>query len=137
MMLGSRLVNGDNFECTSLVGLKVEEMIAFHEEGNADNIVTILAKFQGKSLWQRLFLDIGFGFWEEYDKESAFEDFEGDPYFNWGEMYSLIGEAVKSIACVGSYCVLSQMFFKIGDVELNLGFKDSDDWESDVILTNL
>lgn len=136
-MLGSSLAEGHNFECKSLVELKVEKMIAFHEEGNADNIVMIIAKFQGKPLWQRLFLDIGFGFWEEYDKEFAFEDFEGDPYFDWGEMYSLNGEAVKSIACVGSYEVLSQMFFKIGDVYLNLCFKDPDDYESDVILTEL
>jgi hypothetical protein len=136
-MTGSRLVNDHSFTCDSLKDMIVERFFAFYEEGNPDNIYMIVLKLQEKKLWQRFFLDAGIGFWEEGDEESLIQDFEDDPVIELDETYKITGKLLHSIDCTGSYDELSQMDFRIGEVHLNLRFKDQMDCESDTILTRL
>ena len=136
-MKGERLVNDHNFECTNLQELEVEQIFGFFEEDSSHSINMIILKLKEKELWQRLFLDAGLGFWEEWDEESTFLDYDEDPFIDLAEKYSLKGQLIKKIQCKGSYNELSFMVFKIGSCKLKYEFVDKSDCESETILTKL
>jgi len=117
--------------------MKVERFMGYHEEGDPNSIVMIVLKLAEKGLWQRFFLDLAIGFWEEWDEEGATEDFEGEPFIDLAGKYSLVGSVVTKIECKGSHEEFSSIEFKFGNVELDLRCKNQSDYESGSMLVQL
>jgi len=117
--------------------MTIKKFLAYHESDNVEEITMIFLKLEEKELWQRFFLDASFGFWEEWDEEGSFDGFEDDPFIDLSEKYKLSGSKVFDIVCSGSYDELSSLYFKLGEIELGLKYRDESDYESCTVLKRL
>ena len=136
-MKGKRLINDFSFECTDLVGMHVEAFFGFYEAGSPHCIDMIIFKLREQDLWQRLFLDAGCGFWEEWEKEVAFGDYEDEPLIDFGAERKLNGQLVKRIACLGVEGENSSVIMAIGEQKFLFGYTDKYDMDSNTTFTQI
>lgn len=135
--IGGRLANAHSFQCSNLVGMHVEKLIGFYEGDEPNGMSMVVLKLKEQTLWQRFFLDVGIGFWEEWDEFNTFCDWEDVKPVDLAKHYSLLGQTVRNISCNGSYEDFSSITFEIGEVKLNFKFLDTTDIESETVLEKI
>ena len=136
-MVGDRLVNEHKFECPSLVGKTVESCIGYSESEVENEVDIVILKVKELELYQRFFLDAAIGFWEEYDFESAIEDFEDLNKIDIADQYSLVGKRISSIICTGAVDAISSFIFDIDGIILRYRLSDENDIDSETVLEKL
>jgi len=134
---GQRLINDHSFVCPELSGKKIESMVGHYEGNQPNGIDMVVLKIEGKDLYQRFFLDAGMGFWEEWSKEEATEDYEECQGIDLSSKYFLSGKSIVTIDCKGSYEELSSITFEIENTKFIYQYADKNDLESETVLHQL
>ncbi len=136
-MKGQRLINDHNFVCPVLSGKKIESMVGYYEGGQPNGIDLVVLKIEGIDFYQRFFLDAGIGFWEEWNKEEATEDYEDRQEIDLSSKYFLSGKIIKKIECKGSYEEFSSIIFEIENTKLVFRYLDKNNIDSETMLHQL
>lgn len=136
-MTGQRIANNHNFECEALSNKTIEYCSAFYTNKIKDDLVMLILKLEGITLYQRFFLDAGIGFWEEWSTADTFYDLGDLAHVNLAKELGLLGKKLCSIKCKGSFEVLSSIEFIFEKTILILKFSDNTDIESNVVLEKL
>jgi hypothetical protein len=111
--------------------------VGYYQGDQPNGIDVVVLKIEGSDLYQRFFLDAGIGFWEEWCREEAIEDYEDCQTIDLYSKYFLAGKSVAIIECKGSYEELSSIIFEIDNTKLIYQYTDKNDLESETVLHQL
>jgi hypothetical protein len=95
-----RIYQDDNFVVSNFADVVLEGLVGMEDEEDGEPVIVFI-KIKGKN-WYRFFLDVGYGFWEnweeeEIDKEEWAED--GVVYVDYIEKYNIKNKSIDSVFC--------------------------------------
>lgn len=95
-----RIYQDDNFVVSEFSDVILEGLVGMEDEDSGE-VVIVYIKIKGKN-WHRFFLDVGYGFWEnweevEIDKDEWAED--GVLYVDYIEKYNIRNKSIDSVFC--------------------------------------
>lgn len=98
--LRGRIYQDDNFVVSEFSDVILEGLVGMEDEDSGE-VVIVYIKIKGKN-WHRFFLDVGYGFWEnweevEIDKDEWAED--GVLYIDYIEKYNIRNKSIDSVFC--------------------------------------
>lgn len=94
-----RLFQEETFEVKGLENRVVEQLFVYTDCPEREGAAELVFLKPSARPWQKIFLDAGIGFWEEWD-EPVFEAYEDAERIDYGARLGLIGARILAAAAV-------------------------------------
>lgn len=108
-----RLFQNQEFIFSGFDGQKIEKLIAVYDEPHCKNVVMVYLKVKNH-LWHQFFLDIGIGFWENWE-ENEIEKDESFIYIDKTDDFQIKNKTIEKIWCEIDKNENSQINIKLTD----------------------
>jgi len=125
-----RLFHEETFEVTGLENRVVEQLLVYTDYPERDGAAEVVFLKPSARPWQKIFLDAGLGFWEEWE-EPVFEAYEDVPCVDYGARLGLIGARIVGAAGVCDGPGGSRIVIQLASGRLELRPTQPVDLESD------
>lgn len=98
--LKGRIYQDDNFVVSDFSDVILEGLVGMEDEDDGEPLI-IFIKIKGKN-WYRFFLDVGLGFWENWEEVELDKDewaADGAVYVDYIEKYNIIDKLIDTVFC--------------------------------------
>ncbi len=95
------LFQDNSFECIDFNGLQLEKLVSC-ENPNSRDVIMVYIKVKDKE-WHQFFLDVGYGFWQNYEGIDPTDEENTEPEYNYVDKsseWNLTGKTITKIFCV-------------------------------------
>jgi hypothetical protein len=98
--LKGRIYQDDNFVVSDFSDVILEGLVGMEDEDDGEPLIVFI-KIKGKN-WYRFFLDVGLGFWENWEEVELDKDewaADGAVYVDYIEKYNIIDKLIDTVFC--------------------------------------